>query len=340
MWGEYRSQPLSRRQMLHVRTGQKYKYDVRGCRTGSHRKRPHIPPRSYGRVGGGAPVVLPVGRFSAGCLPVAAGRSSSSRPPLQKKRPSLLLIDRQITKHTHTGSKENRKRRRQRHRGSGSGSGQNTSRPGSSRWSHGRRDLRSRLHHRYLPRTRSSASAPAHARAVAPGVFPDVGWPRAPEGRRVRHQKAQVCTPGYGAQHCVDECERTAGRGAARQRVRAQRAAARGASGHDRCSKRRREKQGVGSDTPPQQLPSRDRTPKRGLPAPRARSASLSSINVQAVDSALGFGTLAPGTRLQRAKHKALWVRAKAVRLSGKGAATWHMPPRTPSTSRTAYAAK
>jgi hypothetical protein len=48
--------------------------------------------------------------------------------------------------------------------------------------------------------------------------------------------------------------------------------------------------------------------------------------------SALGFGTLATGARLQhelaaeieRAKHRALWVRARAVRPPGNDATTWH----------------
>jgi hypothetical protein len=58
----------------------------------------------------------------------------------------------------------------------------------------------------------------------------------------------------------------------------------------------------------------------------------LLELNAQAVDPALGFGTLAPGARLQhgltagieRAKHKALWARARAVRPPGSDAATWH----------------
>jgi hypothetical protein len=48
----------------------------------------------------------------------------------------------------------------------------------------------------------------------------------------------------------------------------------------------------------------------------------LLALNAQAVGSALGFGALAPGARPQheltaeteRAKHEALWVRARAVR--------------------------
>jgi hypothetical protein len=50
-----------------------------------------------------------------------------------------------------------------------------------------RRDLRSRLQHRYLPRTRSSA---AHARAVVPGMFPHVG--------RVLLGEGAFDTRGYG----------------------------------------------------------------------------------------------------------------------------------------------
>jgi hypothetical protein len=58
----------------------------------------------------------------------------------------------------------------------------------------------------------------------------------------------------------------------------------------------------------------------------------LLELNAQAVDSALGFGTLAPGARLQheltaeieRAKHRALWVRARAARPPGNDATTWH----------------
>jgi hypothetical protein len=58
----------------------------------------------------------------------------------------------------------------------------------------------------------------------------------------------------------------------------------------------------------------------------------LLELNVQAVDPALGFGTLAPGARLQheltagieRAKHRALWVRARVVRPPGNDATTWH----------------
>ena len=58
----------------------------------------------------------------------------------------------------------------------------------------------------------------------------------------------------------------------------------------------------------------------------------LLELNAQAVDSALGFGTLSPGARLQheltaeieRAKHKALWVRARAARPPGNDATTWH----------------
>jgi hypothetical protein len=50
------------------------------------------------------------------------------------------------------------------------------------------------------------------------------------------------------------------------------------------------------------------------------------------VDSALGFATLAPGARLQheltaeieRAKHRALWVRARSVRPPGNDETTWH----------------
>jgi hypothetical protein len=54
----------------------------------------------------------------------------------------------------------------------------------------------------------------------------------------------------------------------------------------------------------------------------------------QGVDSALGFGTLAPGAarlqheltaEIERAKHRgALWVRARAVRPPGNDATTWH----------------
>ena len=79
------------------------------------------------------------------------------------------FIDRRIAKHT--GNKENGAGKG---RGRGSDIGQNTSCTGSSSRRHEpqRRDLRSRLQHRYLPRTRSSA---AHARAVAPGMFPHVG---------------------------------------------------------------------------------------------------------------------------------------------------------------------
>jgi hypothetical protein len=109
-----------------------------------------------------------------------------------------------------------------------------------------------------------------------------------------------------------------------------QRAAARGASEHGR-----RSKDGARTvharHTPPLPLRSRGRTLARMLPATRARSASL-SYNAQAVDSALGFGTLVLGPRLQheltaeveRAKHRALWVRARAVRPPGNDAIAWH----------------
>jgi hypothetical protein len=54
----------------------------------------------------------------------------------------------------------------------------------------------------------------------------------------------------------------------------------------------------------------------------------LFELNAQAVDSALGFRTLVPGACLQheltaeieRAKHRALWVRARAVRSPGNNA--------------------
>jgi hypothetical protein len=57
----------------------------------------------------------------------------------------------------------------------------------------------------------------------------------------------------------------------------------------------------------------------------------LLELNAQAVGSALGFGTLAPGERLQheltaeieRAKHRTLWVRARVVRPPGSDATTW-----------------
>jgi hypothetical protein len=78
------------------------------------------------------------------------------------------FIDRRITKRK--GNKENGAGKG---RGMGCGSGQNTSCTGSISRRHEpqRRDLRSHLHHTYLPRTRSSA---AHARAVALGMFPHV----------------------------------------------------------------------------------------------------------------------------------------------------------------------
>jgi hypothetical protein len=58
----------------------------------------------------------------------------------------------------------------------------------------------------------------------------------------------------------------------------------------------------------------------------------LLELDAQAVGSALGFGALAPGARpqhelradIERAKHKALWVRARAARPPGNDATTWH----------------
>ena len=73
--------------------------------------------------------------------------------------------------------------------------------------------------------------------------------------------------------------------------------------------------------------------PTRGLPAASDPGRKrLLELNAQAVDSALGFGALAPGARLQhelteeieRAKHRALWVRARAVQPPGNDATTWH----------------
>jgi hypothetical protein len=67
-------------------------------------------------------------------------------------------------------------------------------------------------------------------------------------------------------------------------------------------------------------------------------------LSAQAVDSALGFGALAPGARLQheitaeveRAKHRALWVRTRAIRRPGSGNKMGPPGtlPRTKSTSR------
>jgi hypothetical protein len=70
----------------------------------------------------------------------------------------------------------------------------------------------------------------------------------------------------------------------------------------------------------------------QGLPGSDPGQKRLLELNAQAVDSALGSGALAPGARLQheltteiqRAKHRALWVRARAVRPPGNDATTWH----------------
>jgi hypothetical protein len=134
--------------------------------------------RAAGRVGGGIEddgstgivrdrISLPVDmggwgmRQWADLAPVAFLAGAAAALP--------SFIDRRITKHT--GNKESGAGKG---RDRGSGSSQNTSYTGSSRrrLEPPLRDLRSRLQHRYLPRTRSSA---AHARAVAPGMFPHVG---------------------------------------------------------------------------------------------------------------------------------------------------------------------
>jgi hypothetical protein len=131
-------------------------------------------------------------------------------------------------------------------RGSGSGSGQNTSCAGSSRRRHEppRRDLRSRLQHRYLPRTRSSA---AHARAVAPGMFPHVGREVLGEGAfDTRGHRYTLLLQGQSTMWASARGQLNAALHAARQRARAQHAAVRGANEHGRRSERRREKQGVG----------------------------------------------------------------------------------------------
>jgi hypothetical protein len=135
--------------------------------------------------------------------------------------------------------------------------------------------------------------------------------------------------PVCGAQHRVGQCERAAERGAARQRLREVQVST-AAAAKDGARSRVWEAHAAASSFP---HGSRGRTaPTRRLPVTRARSASLSSTSRPCVDSALGFGTSAPGARLQhelpaeieRAKHRALWVRARAVRPPGNDATTWH----------------
>jgi hypothetical protein len=108
---------------------------------------------------------------AASCVVVCNANLFCLFPPSSTAGAAAALpsfIDRRITKHA---GKENGAGKGG---GRGSGSSQNKSCAGSSRRRHEppRRDLRSRLQHRYLPRTRSSA---AHARAVVPGMLPHVG---------------------------------------------------------------------------------------------------------------------------------------------------------------------
>jgi hypothetical protein len=116
-----------------------------------------------------------------------------------------------------------------------------------------RRELRSRLQHRYLPRTRSSA---AHARAVAPGMFPDVGRDLFGEG--VFDTRGHRYTLLLQGRSTLGTERNTAWARSARGQLNAalhvsasapsaQLAAARVASGHGSRSKRRCEKPGVGS---------------------------------------------------------------------------------------------
>jgi hypothetical protein len=148
-----------------------------------------------------------------------------------------------------------------------------------------------------LPRTRSSA---AHARAVAPGMFPHVARRLLGEGAFDTRERTRVRTPtprpkhpGYGAQHRVGQCKSTAEHGATSQRVRAQREAARSASGHGRCSKRRREKPGVGGTRRAAAAALTGQSADQGAASDPKRKRLL-ELNAQAVDSALGFGTLHP----------------------------------------------
>jgi hypothetical protein len=139
--------------------------------------------------------------------------------------------------------------------------------------------------------------------------------------------------------------------GPVHQCIRAQRAASKGASGHRRRSAAAKDgarEPGRGWGRSARRRSScphgsRGRTPTWGLPATRARSASLSSTpRPWTRHSAAGLQRQA-GARLQHelAKHRALWVRAKAVRPPGSDATMRppDMPPRTLSTSRP-YAAK
>ena len=207
-------------------------------------------------------------RFSAGCLP---GRSSS-RPPLLRRSPH------------HQTHRQQGKRRRQMQ-----GQGQRPKHEPRRQ-----QQPRASAERPVQPPPTQIPSSNALQRSAHPcrrptGMFPDVGRELLGEGA-FDTKRAQVRTlpprpkpkhPGYGAQHRVGQCERTTERGAARQRVIAQRAAARGASEHGRRSKRRREKQGVGSTRRSSSCPheAERRPATRGLPATRARRASLSSTS-------------------------------------------------------------
>jgi hypothetical protein len=270
-----------------------------------------------------------VGRLSACCLP---GRSSS-RPPLLHRPPH------------HQAHRQQGKRRRQRQ---------------------GRRQRQQPKHRpRRQQRTAPRASAerpaqppptqipssnalqrsarPCHRPRHVPGRRPG-----APRGRRVRHQRAQVHTPhsrpkrpGYGAQHLMGQRERTAERGAALHTS----ARPRPAHSYARCKwawppqQKTAQEAGHGKRTPPPQLRSRGRTPVRALPAASDPGQKrLLELNAQA--GGLGArlrGSIAPGARLQhelaaeveRAKHRALWVRARAVRPPGNDATAWHAAENT-----------
>jgi hypothetical protein len=128
--------------------------------------------------------------------------------------------------------------------------------------------------------------------------------------------------------------ERTTECGAARQRVRAQRAAqlrevqvGMAAAAKDCARSRTWEAHAAATAALTGQ------TAGQGAASDPGQKRLL-ELNAQAVDSILGFGTLAPGARLQLqheltaevecAKHRALWVWARAVWPPGNDATTWH----------------
>jgi hypothetical protein len=113
----------------------------------------------YGRVG-----YAPVGRFSASCLPGRSG-SRPTPPSSTAASPNTQATRKTVRRQRQGQGKRQRPKYEHSHErhSQAAAVGANTAKI---------RDLRSRLQHGYLPRTRSSA---AYARAVAPGMFPHVG---------------------------------------------------------------------------------------------------------------------------------------------------------------------